>query len=125
MGTIRVLVEEGPCFTWSGGAVEVARALEDFRDAARSIDLAPDDFAKQAVWDLVSSGNVGSGEGAAPVTQMHMMAVLWVILTRETKDPRYPGTIGDHVSASDITARFKRMPSGGYAVEIESSYRKH
>jgi hypothetical protein len=80
MGKVEVQVNGNTVFKWDGDADAVDNVLKQLPEGAGSVGQTAKDFAESCAFHL---GNVD-------ITEMQMMGVIWLILTRDTGISRPP-----------------------------------
>jgi hypothetical protein len=99
MGTLSVKFDGKSAFDWTGDEAEIDGLGAAFRTAAKNVKLKPDVFADNAVRHFAESGFLT----ADPVGQeMHMMAIVYFILSLDSGHPTHPGKIRDYLPACDF-----------------------
>jgi hypothetical protein len=98
MGKIKVEIDGNPIFNWDGDADAVVKILKAVPEGARGVGKTAEVFAQSCLFHL----------GKIDITEMQMMGVIWLILTRDTGNPEHPGKVGDYVPNTDFVVDIER-----------------
>jgi len=110
MGTVSVMVNDKHLFDWEGDKTSVQEILEKFPREAEVANMTSEEFANTVISQLAA--------GLRPSTDpVATMAVMWRILTRESRDPKRPGLVGDYVPNGTLAACIDKVGLG-YSLEV-------
>ena len=106
-------------FTWEGDEQEAANTIAAVVRAARSQDVAPEDFMLASV---VHAPAILSSKIEVE-REMAMMAITAWVLQQPTRHPDHPGLIGDYLPVGDLNVTFFHIADGEMKLQLEVSPR--